>query len=222
MMQKFTVVLTLAVLLFAGCATERYVSPTINTAPRAEIQLKTPVFASVYDSRTKGADPSAAKVLRTQLQEIYGSNLQWVPYFKQIPPGRVAIRLRIVKLGSKFGSRIISSIGYANAMQSAQLSATGPWGPVVGSVSGTSSVFAGSFSGEGWWNGAAWIDVQIQDNRTSHHRTVTIPLAAEDREPNLWGYRSGDKAAREAWQDVSSQLTRVMDEVLRVLRDSQS
>ena len=37
----------------------------------------------------------------------------------------------------------------------------------------------------------------------------------------MWGYSSGDKAARKAWENVSAQLTRAMDEVLRVLRDAE-
>lgn len=211
----------LITMILAGCATERSVTPTIDTTPRTGLQLETPVLASVYDGRTNGDHQDAAKTLKTQLQKIYGDSLEWVPYFKKVPPGRIAIRLRIVKLGSQFGSRLISSVAYANAFHSAQVSATGPWGPVVGSVSSKSSVFAGSFSGEGWWNGAAWIDVEIEDNRQARYR-VTIPLAAEDRESNMWGYASGDKAAREAWENVSAQLMRVMDNALRVLRDTES
>ncbi|MEK7791534.1 MAG: hypothetical protein AAB306_00105, partial [Pseudomonadota bacterium] len=60
---------------------------------------------------------------------------------------------------------MVSSVAFANAVGSAQASATGPWGSVVGSVSSEQSVLAGSFSGEGWWNGAAWIDLEVQDNR---------------------------------------------------------
>ena len=124
-------------------------------------------------------------------------------------------------LGSSFGSRLVSSTTYATAIQSAQFSATGPWGPVVGSATGSSSVFAGSFSGEGWWNGAAWIDVEIQDKRSATQSRFTIPLAAEHREYNMWGYSSGDKAARKAWENASAQLTRAMDDVLRVVRDAE-
>lgn len=211
----------LIVLLCAGCATERYVSPTISTAPRTGLSLRIPVIASVYDGRTTGTDPSAVDSLQSELTKIYGPSLQWAPYFNPVPKGRVAVRLRIVMLGSSFGSRLISSVTYATALQSAQVLASGPWGPVVGSATGSSSVFAGSFSGEGWWNGAAWIDVEIQDNRGSVGNRFTIPLAAEHREFNMLGYSSGDKAARKAWENVSAQLTRAMDEVLRVLRDAE-
>lgn len=220
-MRTISVLLLLFMLLCGGCATERYVAPTIHTSERIGLVLKTPVLASVYDGRTTGDDQGAADYLRSELIKIYGTNLQWASYFGPVPEGRVAVRVRIVTLGSSFGSRLVSSASYATALQSAQFSATGPWGPVVGSLTGSSSVFAGSFSGEGWWNGAAWIDVEIQDNRAVKQSRFTIPLAAEHRESNMWGYSSGDKAARKAWESVSAQLTRTIDEVLRVLRDSE-
>src|SRR5262245_60744345 len=127
------------VLLLMGCATERYVSPTITTAPREGLSLRAPILASVFDGRTTGADPSAAAALQSELTKIYGRSLQWTNYFDTVPEGRVALRIRIVTLGSSFGSRLVSSVSYATAVQSAKISATGPWGQVVGSATGTSS-----------------------------------------------------------------------------------
>jgi hypothetical protein len=131
------------------------------------------------------------------------------------------VRVRIVTLGATFGSRLISTTAFANAVSSAQVSATGLWGPVVGSVSSEQTVFAGSFTGEGWWNGAAWLDLELEDHRGMKPVSFTIPIAAEHRESNMWGYASGDKAARTAWQRVAVQLTRAMDTIFRTLRDEQ-
>jgi len=124
-------------------------------------------------------------------------------------------------LGASFGSRLISTTAFANAATSAQESASGPWGPVVGSVSAQQSVFAGSFSGEGWWNGAAWIDLEVKDCRSAAPISFTLPIVVEHRESNLWGYSSGDKATRIVWQRVSVQLTRAMDTIFRTVRDQQ-
>jgi len=124
-------------------------------------------------------------------------------------------------LGASFGSRLVSSTAFANAVSSAQTSATGPWGSVVGNVSAQQSVLAGSLSGEGWWNGAAWIDLEVQDYRGSEPISFTLPIVAERRESNMWGYSSGDKAARIAWQRVSVQLTRAIDTIFRTVRDQQ-
>jgi hypothetical protein len=49
----------------------------------------------------------------------------------------------------------------------------------------------------------------------------TIPIVAEHREPNIWGYASGDKAAKAAWDRVGTQLTRAMDAIARAVRDQQ-
>ena len=211
----------LLILFCSGCATERYVTPTITTSPRTSITLKIPIITAVFDGRTTGGEQDAASSLKAELTQIYGNNLQWTSYFESVPKGNVSLKIRIVELGSSFGSRLISSVTYASAIQSAQVTATGPWGPVVGSATGSFSVYGGTFSGEGWWNGAAWIDIEIQDNRSTSLSRFTIPLAAEHRESNMWGYSSGDKAARKAWEKVSAQLTRAIDEVLRVLRDSE-
>ena len=65
-------------------------------------------------------------------------------------------------------------------------------------------------------NGAAWIDIEAQDYRGAKPINFTLPIVAEHRESNMWGYSSGDKAARIAWQRVSVQLTRAMDTIFRV------
>ncbi|MGH8121435.1 MAG: hypothetical protein ACREPT_01540 [Rudaea sp.] len=215
--------LMIAALMFgcSGCATERYATPKITSAPRTGLQLKNPVMASVYDGRTNGADLKAAASLQTELTNIYGGNFQWVSYFDPVPKGRVALRIRIVMLGSSFDSRLISSANFETAVQSARVSLTGPWGGVFGTATGSSTIFGGSFTGEGWWNGAAWIDVEIQDNRSGTPSRFTIPIASEDKESNMWGYSSGDKAASKAWETASAQLTRTIDEVLRTVRDSE-
>ena len=198
---------------FCGCATERHISPTISEAARTGLDLKPPILGAVFDGRATQEPKDAASQLQADLSRIYGSSIEWNDYFTKTPPGRVAVRVRIVMLGASFGSRLISATAFANAVSSAQGSATGPWGPVVGSVSAQQSVFGGSFSGEGWWNGAAWIDLEVQDNRVTKPVNFTMPIATEHRESNMWGYASGDNAARTAWQRVAVQLTRAMDTI---------
>jgi hypothetical protein len=207
--------------VIAGCATERYVSPTISEVPRVGFVLNPPILGAVFDGRIAQEPKDSASQLQADLSRIYGTSIEWNDYFNKTAPGRVAVRIRIVTLGASFGSRLISSIAFANAVGSAQVNATGPWGPVVGSVSSQQSIFADSVSGEGWWNGVAWIDLEVQDYRGTKPISFTMPIAAEHRESNMWGYASGDKAARTAWQQVAVQLTRAMDIIFRTLRDEQ-
>lgn len=207
--------------VFTGCATERRISATLSEAPRTGLDLKPPILGAVFDGRATQEPKTVASQLQADLRRIYGSSIEWNEYFIKTPPGRVAVRIRIVTLGASFGSRLISTVAFANAVNSAQVSATGPWGPVVGSVSAQQSVLAGSLSGEGWWNGAAWIDLEVQDYRGAKPISFTVPIVAEHRESNMWGYPSGDNAARTAWQRVAVQLTRAMDTIFRTVRDQQ-
>lgn len=217
---RISVVLALVALL-AACATERTVSPSISVAPRTGLVISPPILAAVYDGRANVVAADSDATLKSDLGRVYGSSLEWVDYFANTPAGRVSVRVRIVTLGSSFGSRLVSSAAFASAAGTAQGAATGPWGPVVGSISSQQSVLAGSFTGEGWWNGAAWLDLEVQDTRGETPVIFTLPIVAEHRESNMWGYASGDKAARTAWDRVSVQLTRALDAIARTVRDQQ-
>lgn len=218
---KITVAVITILAALAGCATERYISPTLSETPRTGLGLKTPVLSAVFDGRASQEPKDAASKLEADLRRVYGPSIEWNDYFTKTPPGRVAVRVRLVTLGASFGNRLVSTVAFANAVSSARGNATGVWGTVVGNVSAQQSLFAGSFSGEGWWNGAAWIDVEVQDYRGDKAISFTVPIVAEHRESNMWGYTSGDKAVRTAWQRASVQLTRAMDSILRAVRDQE-
>ncbi len=205
----------------SGCATERNITPTLSGPHRSGLDLKPPVLCSVFDGRANKEPKNAAEQLLEDLKRIYGSSIEPCNYFTKTPKGRVAVRIRLVVLGATFGNRLISTVAFANAVSSAQGSAIGPWRTVVGNISAQQTLFAGSFSGEGWWNGAAWIDLEVQDYRGAEPINFTLPVVAEHRESNMLGYSSGDKAARIAWQQVSVQLTRALDTIFRTIRDQQ-
>ena len=218
---KITIAVITVLAAFTGCATERYISPTLSESPRTGLDLKRPVLGAVFDGRANQEPKDAASKLQDDLRRIYGPSIEWNDYFTKTSPGRVAIRVRLVTLGASFGNRLVSTVAFANAVSSAQGSATGQWGTVVGNVSAQQSLLAGSFSGEGWWNGAAWIDVEVQDYRGDKPISFTLPIVAEHRESNMRGYASGDKAVLTAWQRASIQLTRAMDSILRAVRDQE-
>jgi len=218
---KITIATMIAIAMFGGCATQRHIAPTLSEPPRTGLELKPPIIGAVFDGRATQDPKDASSQLQADLSRIYGTSIEWDSYFKKTPQGRVSVRIRIITLGASFGSRLVSTAAFANAVSSAQSSATGTWGSVVGNVSSQQSVLAGSLSGEGWWNGAAWIDLEVQDYRGSKPISFTLPIVAEHRESNMWGYSSGDTAARIAWQQVSVQLTRAMDAIFRTVRDDQ-
>ena len=218
---RFATLIIIPFFVIAGCATERSISPSIEGSKRSGLVINPPVLGSVFDGRTTQDKKGAVKSLTADLSRIYGRSIEWDNYFAKVPKGRIAVRIRIVTLGASFGSRLVSSITFANAIGSAKANASGSWGSVVGSVSSEQSVFGGSFSGEGWWNGAAWIDIEIQDYRGPKRINFTLPIVAEHRVSNMWGYASGDKAARVAWNNVAKQLTRALDTIFRTIRDQQ-
>lgn len=219
---QMALALITVLIVFSGCATERYISPTLQSEPpRVGLDLNPPIFGAVFDGRASQEPKNEVLQLQEDLRRIYGSSIEWGDYFKKTPPGRVFVRIRFVTLGASFGSRLISTAAFANAISSAQGSANGPWGSVVSSASSQQSVFSGPFSGEGWWNGATWIDVEVQDYRGAVPINFILPIVAEHKESNMWGYASADKAASTAWKQASVQLTRAMDTILRGVRDQQ-
>ena len=218
---QFVAAAIVLVACISGCATERMISPSISASSRTGLVVSPPILTAVYDGRATQEPKDAATTLQSDLARLYGPSFEWADYFSKAPAGRVFVRIRIVTLGASFGSRLVSSAAFANAVGSAQVNATGPWGPVVGSVSSQQAVLAGSISGEGWWNGGAWIDVEIQDTRGQKPLAFTVPIAAEHRESNMWGYASGDRAAKLAWDRVGIQLTRALDAIARTVRDQQ-
>ena len=211
--------LPLLVLTIGAYATERYVLPSIQGAPRTGFDLGPPLITAVFDGRSAQEPADAANRLRSDLARLYGKSVEWVDYFDRTPPGRVAVRIRIVTLGAIFGSRLVSASAFANAIDSANVNAVGPWGTIVGEATSSQSMTVGTFSSEGWWNGAAWVDLEVEDRRGEDAISFVIPLVAEHRESNIWGHASGDRAAELAWNNVAKQLTRALDTIIRTVRD---
>lgn len=207
--------------LMFSCATHRGIEPSIDAHQRRGILLNKPVFYSVYDGRAQQENIDITSRLKEDLVRIYGDSILWSEYFDKTPDGRVAIRIRIITLGSNFGNRLVSTAAFTNAVSSAQASAVGPWGIAIGAATSQQLVFGGTVTGEGWWNGAVWIDLEVQDNREKIPVNFTIPIVAEHKESNTLGYASGDKAAQASWDKAAAQLIRAIDAILRIVRDQQ-
>lgn len=212
----------LFILLVLGCATYRTITPELSEVPRQGIAIKTPVLVAVFDGRaTKQGSDQIVSSLQNNLRRIYGNSMDLVDYFAKTPENRVLVRIRLMALGANFASRIISTSYFANSIGTAQVNATNGWNSVVAIASTQQSIFGGSFTGEGWWIGTAWIEMDIQDKRGGKAISFTVPVAAEHKESNLWGYSSGDKAAERAWNVVSSQMMRVLDGIFIKVRDEE-
>ncbi len=219
-MRQAFALLVFSVPLLSGCASERFGLPLLSANPRNGLSLETPILASLVDDRVDTTDSNTLGALQAELTRVYGANLEWIPFWDAIPPDRVAVRFQIRAFGASFGSKLMSPDGFPQAQQGTMRTDLGPWSWVVSSSTGATPDFAQS-AATGWWYGTAWIDFELQDNRSSPPIYFTFPLAAEEAKWNLWGYASGDEAAALAWDNVAIQLTKALDNVLRVVRDSE-
>lgn len=51
---------------------------------------------------------------------------------------------------------------------------------------------------------------------------LLFPIVAEQKESNVWGYKSGHEAVNRSWNLVSQKLIEVLDNILITLRDQQN
>lgn len=210
-----------AIAILPGCATERSVSPALPGAPRSGLTVVQPLYSGVFDSRPRQESQDTADLLKADLDYLYGPAIEWADYFNKTQPGQVSARIRIVALGSSLDNRLISPSAYMAALNAARKEAAGPWSAVVASVAAERLVVPSSLSGEEWWNGTAWIDLEVEDLRDTKPIIFTLPILAEHQEPNMLGIVSGDSAARTAWKRAGAQLTKALDIVLRILQNQQ-
>ena len=196
-----------------GCATQRTFQPKILEPPRTGISLQRQLLCSVVDGRPVDEQERAPSNLQADLAAIYGESLRWIPYFSKTPDGHVAIKMKLQVASAQFGAQVISATPYTAAIDRLSVYATTPWGPIISSVRDSASFANTTVAAQGWWDGAAWIDVQIEDNRSGSTVSFVLPIVSERRESNLLGYASGDRAVTLAWQQVSRQLLDLIDRV---------
>lgn len=209
----------LFVLTLVGCATQRSSQPRISASPRTSISIETPVLVSVLDARsTDTKSDNAASILKKDLKGVYGSSIELVDYFSEVPEGRVAVRVRLKANEANFGSRIVSGSTIEQSYSTAQAEASSAWSSVVVTASETQTTLGSSVATEGWWIGTSWIDLQVVDHRGGERNQFTIPIVAEKKRSNTLGYRTASKVTDEAWSSIEQQLVQVMDEVLMALR----
>lgn len=221
---RITFLLALGAVLFStvGCATKRTVLPKISVSPRTSLQVETPVLVSVLDARTqKDEDKDVVRTLKEGLSEAYGNSIEWTDYFTKVPDGRTAVKIHLKANEANFGSRIVSATSVSNSFTTARAQASDGWGSVVATASAEQTTLGSAFAAEGWWIGTSWLNLEIVDKRSSQVERLSIPLVAETKKSNTWGYRSGDAAANEAWSQVGQQLIQVMDKVLVTVRNQE-
>jgi len=207
------------VLAVSGCATHRVSLPEINEQPRTGLTLNEPVLIAVHDARADKSDSEdVVAALEQGLVRVYGSAIERADFFEAVPDGRVAVRVRIMANGADFGSRTISAVAITNAFTTARAQASPGWQPVVTVAAEQSSVTT-VFSADGWWVGTSWLELEIEDKRGNDVEHINLPIVAEEKESNTFGYKSASRASQRAWGKVSQRLFQVLDSLMMTLRD---
>lgn len=209
----------LALVAASACVGHRTLIPSIQESPRQGLSLQRPVRIAILDARPDKHDSDeVVSSLREGLSRIYGDSLVWVPYFEPTPPDEVSLRIRVLACGADFGSRLFAARTLASASSAGSTSVATPWGFVLAEASSQPALLAGDRAGPGWWIGASWLELQLEDRRFGAEALV-FPIAAEDRQPNFWGYWSAHRAAKRAWFQVAQGLVRGIDVLLLAIRD---
>lgn len=210
----------LLLLALAGCATQRTSQPRITATPRSGLSLQRPILVSVLDARSSSSkSEDAGQVLEEDLKKVYGSSIELADYFSEVPEGRVALRLRLKANEANFGSRILSVSTIEQSYTEAESEVVGPWSSVVATASSTNTTLGTSIVGEGWWVGTSWIEFTVIDHRGDQRKRFSVPIVAEQKRQNTFGYQTADQVTEDAWGQVEQQLLQLMDKVVMTVRN---
>jgi hypothetical protein len=204
----------------SGCATQRSFVPSLEEVPREGLRLRVPIRFGVLDARTEKVESDRVVAsIRNGLEKVYGPALEWRPFFEATPHGGVTARIRLLACEAKFGSRLVVTSAVERMTATAATAAVSPWGNVVAAAKSEQSIFTASFSGEGWWVGTSWMELEIEDKRFSGSLRMVVPIVAEHRESNVMGYSSADRASRRAWGMAGQGLIRTLDALVTAVRE---
>ena len=204
--------------VLCGCATYAAIDPSVKGYVRL-VEVSRPVVVSVLDGRA-GTDINAVPRLQTSLDRMYKGSIERADYASAVERGDVAVKIRIIEIGSNLGTRIITKKVYLSTFLDEIVSAEEPWRDLAADCSSNRYLLDDDAPIEGWWVGIARIEAKVIDNRQEPPISFTIPLAGEQRRSNFWGHMSAEKSAKQAWNKVSAQLTGLLDGVIEVVKES--
>jgi hypothetical protein len=205
-----------------GCATTKEYTPTTFTPPvREGLKLPQPINMAVFDGRS-ARNEDLATTLEAGITHAYGTNVRVVPYYAPLEPDSVTVKIRVNQLHSEFGSRVIVVPVLQRRWSTAAAAGTDGWNSVAAAASSYSETLGTGFIAEGWWVGTSQLDVEVSDLSRGRHVVFSVPLVAEKRESNTWGYRTASSVSKKAWNATEVQMMRLIDDVVqKVMNDSQ-
>ncbi|MBV6639732.1 MAG: hypothetical protein KI791_03390 [Cyclobacteriaceae bacterium] len=204
----------LLILLTNSCQTYRSLVPTIEGAPRHDLDLENPIMIAFKDSRQQTENSlEMIESLKAGLKTIYGQNIAFQSYFDKTEENHVALKINIKEISSQFGIRTIEYQTYHNQITAISSSVSTYWGSAVSTAIVSQPVVRNNYAAQGYWVGTSYLEIALVDNIHSVKNIYEFPFAAEDMQSNMWGYKSGNTAAQNSWGKVSSHLLDLIDSI---------
>lgn len=207
--------LFMAGLILSSCQTYKTITPSIIGKPRQDFKLYKPIVIAIKDSRANVSNQEETiESLKKGLKSIYGEAIEFKPYFTKTDDNSIAIKINIKEIGSQFGSRVIYYQTIHNQINIASSAAVSSWGSAVATAITTQPIYQDNFIAQGWWMGAAHLEITLIGNLNDNKKIIEFPFVGEDKQSNTWGYKSGEIAAKNAWNKTSDHLLDLIDGVI--------
>lgn len=159
--------------------------------------------------------------LQSGLKSIYGKNIIFKSYFDKTDDKSVAIKINIKEIGSNFGIRAIQYQSYYNQITAVSSSVSTYWGSAVSTAIVSQPVIKNNVSAQGYWIGTSYLEISIVDNLHPEKKIYEFPFVWEDMHNNNWGYKSGNIAAQNSWNKISSHFLDLIDSIAMKIIESE-
>jgi hypothetical protein len=211
---KKTIIITLVLLLSYSCQTYRSIVPKIYGATRQCLILNNPIIISFKDSRkTIKNSLQIIESLQNGLKSVYGNNIIFKPHADKIDDNSVAIKINIKEIGSNFGFRSILHQTNYNQINIDSISLLKYWGKGVLNALPSQPIIHNNAAAKGYWFGTSCIEIAFIDNLYSNNKIYEFSFVGDDKQKNTLGYKSGNIAAENSWNIVSSNLLVLLDSI---------
>lgn len=214
-----SILITIILIILTSCQTKRSIIPSISGTPRSYFKLEQPIIISLNDNRSDLKNTrQTIENLQKGLKSIYGSNIEFKPYFEKTEGKTVSIKINIKQIEANFGTRILHYRTFHNQVTAVAASVSTNWGSSVATAIVSQPVLVDNFIAEGYWIGTSYLEITMIDNLFENKEIYTFPFVAENKQNNTFGYSSANKAAKNSWNEVSSHLLDLIDAVaLRII-----
>lgn len=183
--------------LLLGCSTIKVFKPAeLNVSPRIGLLTGETIDLAIFDGRlNKGYSRELKSQISNHIIKSYPSvKFNIIPddeFYTNPNSNRVTIKIAIASYDAGFGSNVT----------------------II-----TFGSFGGDFSygiiPEGKWNGITGFSINIYDYRNNNENRISKNIGKLVSLPNMWGYKTAQKALNDSYQQVMQELLFLIDNSL--------